>query len=69
MSNLPFIPESAINLLQSALRENAQCVVLVDFAPKHPTQGVVHFNIGDHPLELARFLERFARKSRIEAKP
>lgn len=69
MSKQTEIPESVISLLQSALRENAQCVVLVDFSPKYPTQGVVHFNIGDHPLELARFLERFARESRKEAKP
>lgn len=68
MSEQPDIPESVISLLQSALRDNARCVLLVDFAPKHPAQGVVHFNIGDHPLELARFLEKFARQSREDAK-
>ena len=65
MNETTEIPETMLSLINSALRQNAKLAVLVDFGNM---QGACYCNIGDHPLEVARYLEKFARDQRKDAK-
>jgi len=56
--------DQLIKMIDHAIENNAKLSLLADFGTLR-TQA--HINLGDHPLEKARFIEKFARWARSEA--